>query len=112
MSKVYYFLLQQPKYTIGAYCAQVGHATSMLFCNHSTQMQDYAKDSKNMTKVVLKLDSALDVAELKKMLENENIEFVEWIEQPENIITCIATVPLKKDFIVEKNLFRNYKLFK
>lgn len=47
---------------------------------------------------------------LATKLTEENIDHKLWIEQPENIPTCIATKPYPKDQV--QKYFKKFKLFK
>lgn len=47
---------------------------------------------------------------LTEQLKEQNIDHKLWMEQPENIPTCIAVKPYPKAQI--QSLFKKYKLFK
>lgn len=50
----------------------------------------------DMTKVVYKIPNLQNLKELQVEFRNLGILSYEWIEQPENITTCIAFGPLHK----------------
>ena len=62
-----------------------------------------------MRKVVLKCESENQIADLQKNLDKEKIDYVMWTEQPENIVTCLATAPKEMDIL--KPFFKHFKLF-
>ncbi|RUS77956.1 hypothetical protein EGW08_014265 [Elysia chlorotica] len=100
------------KWPVGALVAQACHACSAvvhMFHNDPTT-QEYLTDLDNMHKIVLE---ATDEASLTKLAENlvsNNISHKLWIEQPENIPTCIAVKPYRKNDV--KHCFKGFKLFK
>lgn len=50
------------------------------------------------------------INKLKAKLEENSIEHKLWIEQPENIPTCLAVKPYPKEEI--QQYFKKFKLFK
>ena len=63
-----------------------------------------------MHKVVLKCESAEALTSLAEALKEKQIHHKLWIEQPENIPTCVALKPCLKstayDFLKDLKLFR------
>lgn len=56
---------------------------------------------------------AKDEDSLRKLSETltaENVDHKLWIEQPENIPTCVAVKPYRKDSV--QNYFKTFKLFR
>lgn len=76
--------------------------------DHETQ--EYVKQLDSMTKVVLKAENEAQLLEVCDSLTSNQISFVLWREQPENIYTCLATTPRSRDLM--KPLLKNFKLFK
>lgn len=108
----YIILRKDLKWPSGALMAQVAHAsTSAIHLNYTDELtQLYLKDLDRMHKCVLGIDNSNDLEELSSQLQSNNIKFKLWIEQPENIATCLATKPYYKSNI--ENLFKKFKLFK
>lgn len=71
--------------------------------------QAYLDNLNAMHKVVLKAESDHQLDDLIAQLRAQKIEHHVWIEQPENIRTCVATAPHEKTIL--QPLFRPFKLF-
>ena len=56
-------------------------------------MLEYLNDIGQMHKVVLETKNLVQLQKVITTLKENGIEFVEWNEQPEDILTCIATRP-------------------
>uniref|UniRef100_T1JCY8 peptidyl-tRNA hydrolase n=1 Tax=Strigamia maritima TaxID=126957 RepID=T1JCY8_STRMM len=85
------------KWSLGAIIAQACHATAAIvytFRNDPNVMQ-YTKDLDKMHKVILEIPDDISLQILAATLSHDNIDFKLWIEQPENIATCLATKPKK-----------------
>ncbi|XP_076227795.1 putative peptidyl-tRNA hydrolase PTRHD1 [Nomia melanderi] len=105
-------LLKVMKWPVGAIVAQACHACTAvthLFYNDS-YMQDYLKNLDDMHKIVLEVPDESSLNTLSIQLKNSDIDHKLWIEQPENIPTCLVTKPYPKDKV--KSYFKEYKLFK
>lgn len=63
-----------------------------------------------MTKVVLKAESEQQIIDASTKLEENGIKYYIWREQPENIITALATIPHERETL--KPLLSNFKLFR
>ena len=63
-----------------------------------------------MRKVVLKIANENDLTSLKKSLDDNNVKYHCWREQPENIESCLATYPANHDEISQ--FFKHLKLFR
>lgn len=74
------------------------------------QTSEYLKDLERMTKVVLKANSEQEILAASEILKENNIEHHIWREQPENIISSLATVPRNRDLL--KPLLKDFKLFR
>lgn len=62
-----------------------------------------------MHKVVVRAESDDQLKELIERLETNRVAHHVWIEQPENIRTCVATAPNDKELL--QPYFRQFKLF-
>ncbi|XP_063931714.1 putative peptidyl-tRNA hydrolase PTRHD1 [Zophobas morio] len=105
-------LLKELGWPIGAVIAQACHAaTAVTHLFHEDEhTQLYLKDLDNMHKVVLEAPNESSLVTLKDKLNENNIKHKLWIEQPENIPTCLVAKPYPKDEI--QKYFKKFKLFK
>jgi len=105
-------LLKELKWPVGAVLAQACHAVTAVthLFHEDEQMRLYLKDLDNMNKVVLEAPNEQSIMNLKNRLEEDNVKHKLWIEQPENIPTCIAVKPYAKEEI--QKYFKKFKLFK
>ncbi|XP_070533424.1 putative peptidyl-tRNA hydrolase PTRHD1 [Ptychodera flava] len=105
-------LLHTLKWPTGAIIAQACHAcTAVLHTFHSDpNVQQYTSDLDHMHKVVLEAKDEDSVRKLSDKLQEDNIDHKLWIEQPENIPTCLASKPYPKEQI--QKYFKKFKLFK
>jgi peptidyl-tRNA hydrolase len=84
---------------MGAIVAQGCHAVTACVAKYGSLeiFKDYtaASNIQNMRKAVLSctLDKWMQI---KTMMINGQIEFIEWYEQPENVLTAVAVVPGSK----------------
>lgn len=88
-------LQKKLKWPLGAVIAQACHACMGIVT--SNMMDDcvkrYLKDMDRMHKVVVGIESEDSLKNLSQELEKSGISHMLWIEQPENVPTCIATKP-------------------
>ncbi|ALC48433.1 CG14903 [Drosophila busckii] len=93
---------------LGAVIAQCCHATAATMSMFATDAdtKTYLEDMDHMHKVVLEVKNEGALLKLSEKLEENDIEHKLWIEQPENIPTCIALKPYKKEVVHQyvKNL--------
>ncbi|XP_069461779.1 putative peptidyl-tRNA hydrolase PTRHD1 [Ambystoma mexicanum] len=84
---------------LGALVAQACHAATAVIHLHYTHPHTsaYLQDLDRMHKVILEAPDEATLAALADTLKQENIDHKVWIEQPENIVTCIALRPYPKD---------------
>lgn len=61
-------------------------------------------------KVVLEVKGEAQLQTLSKRLSENGVEHKVWMEQPENIATCLATMPASKSAIQQH--FKKYQLCK
>ena len=108
----YIVLRKDLNWPLGALIAQCCHASTAAMHLYSSDelTQRYFSNLDNMHKVVLGAENLADLESLNKKLIDNNLKFKLWTEQPENILTGLATKPyLKKD--IEK-FFKRFKLLK
>ncbi|CAG9865056.1 unnamed protein product [Phyllotreta striolata] len=105
-------LLKQLEWPVGALIAQACHAvTAAIHLFYQDEItQEYLKDTDNMHKVVLEAPDEKALVSLKDKLEENGIKYKLWIEQPENIPTCLVCKPYIKDDV--QKYFKKFKLFK
>ncbi|KAJ8462012.1 hypothetical protein ONZ51_g11173 [Trametes cubensis] len=88
--------------------AQVAHATSAVL--HETRdrpdTQAYLEDLKNMRKVVMQTNDQASIERLAGLLSTMDppVPYHLWIEQPENISTCLALAPNRRESRIKKAL--------
>lgn len=105
-------LLRLLSWPIGAVIAQACHASTAAQWMHrdDSNTLQYTSDLDNMHKVVLEAPSQDELEKLSGKLSADEIDHKLWIEQPENIPTCLATKPYPKQQI--QSYFKKFKLFK
>ncbi|KAJ8985341.1 hypothetical protein NQ317_008372 [Molorchus minor] len=105
-------LLKELKWPAGAVIAQACHAvTAVTHLFHDDEVtQKYLKDLDNMHKVVLEAADEKSLYDLRDKLEETGIKCKLWIEQPENIATCLVSKPYVKEEV--QKYFKKFKLFK
>lgn len=105
-------LIKELKWPVGAVIAQACHAvtavTHLFYEDEHTQ--EYLKDLENMHKVVLEASDESSLVSLKEKLESGGVKHKLWIEQPENIPTCLVAKPYPKEQV--QKYFKKFKLFK
>lgn len=99
-------------WSTGALIAQACHASvaaiTKTLDNQNTK--DYLNDIDNMHKIILKADKVEDLTEAEEKLNGIKVSHRLWIEQPENIPTCLAVSPQPKSLV--QAIFKQLKLFK
>ncbi|KAF9647731.1 peptidyl-tRNA hydrolase II [Thelephora ganbajun] len=101
-------LLVQEGWGVGPLMAQVAHATSAVL--HETreraETKEYLDDLLNMYKSVFQVDNLEKLEKLANALRSADppISHHLWIEQPENIPTCLAVAPNRRNPKVKKAL--------
>jgi peptidyl-tRNA hydrolase len=100
------------KWPLGALIAQCCHAsTAAIHLNYTDeQCSQYLKDLNNMHKIVVAVPNEQELKLLADALNNNNIKYKLWIEQPENFPTCLAIKPYNKNLVA--SFFKAFKLFK
>ena len=61
-------------------------------------------------KVVLEVKGGQQLENLSNRLKENNIGYKLWVEQPENFVTCLATVPCSKAKVQQH--FKKFQLCK
>ena len=104
--------LKSMGWPVGAVIAQACHActavTHIYYNDNYTQA--YLANLDNMRKVILEVSDETSLNSLHLKLKDEDIHHKLWIEQPENISTCLVTKPYPKDKV--QPYFKKYKLLK
>ncbi|KAJ8910079.1 hypothetical protein NQ315_012856 [Exocentrus adspersus] len=105
-------LLKELQWPVGAVIAQACHAAvAVTHLFHDDEItRQYLEDLDRMHKVVLEATDEKILITLKNRLEENNIKYKLWIEQPENISTCLVTKPYPKEEV--QKYFKKFKLFK
>ncbi|EHB18926.1 hypothetical protein GW7_17052 [Heterocephalus glaber] len=96
----------------GALVAQACHAATAALHLHRDHPHTgaYLQELGHMRKVVLEAPDEPALKELAETLRQKNIDHALWLEQPENIATCIALRPYPKEEVSQ--LLRKFRLFK
>ncbi|KAJ2778573.1 hypothetical protein H4R18_004517 [Coemansia javaensis] len=86
-------ILQWP---LGSIVAQGAHAAvaAMHRFRDDERVQEYTRDLDAMHKVVLQTKNEASLLKIADGLTQQSVPFYLWTEQPENIPTCLATVPV------------------
>ena len=115
-------LLTEKNWSVGSIIAQAVHAsvaavwssrdneTTNKYCEHSTTDISIASGINQMRTVVLQAKTTEEVVELGRRLQSAQVKFRLWKEEPESIITALATVPLPKKEVQDH--FKGFKLFR
>jgi len=100
------------KWPIGALIAQACHACTAVISKHrdDENVLSYVGDVDNMRKVVLKCSNDEELNQLATVLTENKVDHKLWVEQPENITTCLVTKPYEKTQV--QSYFKKFKLFK
>lgn len=105
-------LTKTHKFTHGMLMAQAAHAgiKSIKTFENEEKTKKYLEDVDNMTTVILKIDSN-DIDDIVNLCQRNSIKYVDWIEQPENILTAMATEIIDKNLIDVTSIFKKYRLY-
>ncbi|XP_068928089.1 putative peptidyl-tRNA hydrolase PTRHD1 [Petaurus breviceps papuanus] len=97
---------------LGALVAQGCHAAIAALHVHRDHpnTEAYLQDLGSMRKVVLEAPDEAALMALAETLKQNNIDYMLWLEQPENIATCIALRPYFKGEV--NTHLRKFKLLK
>ena len=96
----------------GALIAQACHASvaSIARTITSNVTTNYLRDLESMHKIILRADKEDDLTTIVAKLKEANVAHHLWIEQPENIASCLACSPQPKSLV--QAIFKRFKLFK
>ncbi|KAJ1983592.1 peptidyl-tRNA hydrolase domain-containing protein 1 [Dimargaris verticillata] len=80
---------------------QACHATSAALCKfrHEPNVQQYTKNLESMHKVVLETKNQASLLKVAEGLTQSQISHYLWVEQPENLETCLATIPVPRSSV-------------
>jgi peptidyl-tRNA hydrolase len=99
---------------LGSSAAQGSHssvaAIAKALQEKDADTVEYLEQLQSMRKVVLKAEDADQLTRLQAELTTQNVPHHLWIEQPENVPTCLVTYPRDKNTIA--HLFKRFRLFK
>jgi peptidyl-tRNA hydrolase len=110
-------LVQSMGWPLGSVVAQACHAAVAIIWrerNHSELMREYFGENDelvpSMHTVVLGISSEEKMMNLSAKLDAGEISHHLWREQPENIVTALASVPARKSVL--SPFFRSLKLLR
>ncbi|XP_072218102.1 putative peptidyl-tRNA hydrolase PTRHD1 [Leuresthes tenuis] len=105
-------LVHKLSWPLGAVITQACHAaTAALHLSYGDpDTQRYLAELDSMHKVVLGAPDEAALSSLSESLTQAGVSHKLWIEQPENIPTCLALKPYPKETV--QPLMRKFKLFK
>ncbi|XP_046517426.1 putative peptidyl-tRNA hydrolase PTRHD1 [Equus quagga] len=96
----------------GALVAQACHAATAALHIHRDHPHTvaYLRELGRMRKVVLEAPDETTLKLLAETLQQKNIDHMLWLEQPENIATCVALRPYPKEEV--NQYLKKFRLFK
>ncbi|XP_075893855.1 putative peptidyl-tRNA hydrolase PTRHD1 [Nelusetta ayraudi] len=105
-------LVHKLSWPLGAVITQACHAATAAIHLHygDADTQQYLAELDSMHKVVLGAPDEAALSTLAETLTQAGVAHKLWIEQPENIPTCLALKPCAKETV--QPLLRKFKLFK
>ncbi|XP_026088697.1 putative peptidyl-tRNA hydrolase PTRHD1 [Carassius auratus] len=105
-------LIHTLSWPLGAVITQACHAaTAAIHLHYSdSDTQEYLAELDSMHKVVLQAPDEASLSALASSLLEKDIAHKLWMEQPENIPTCLALKPYPKDAV--QPFLKKFKLFK
>ncbi|KAI8921683.1 hypothetical protein BC831DRAFT_476154 [Entophlyctis helioformis] len=100
---------QLPGWTSGSVIAQACHGVTAVLAKHWHEpcVAEYVAGLESMHKVVLAVKNTGHLDKVATALRSAGVQHEQWIEQPDNIVTAVVTVPLRRSFAVP--LFRGAK---
>ncbi|KAG0039415.1 peptidyl-tRNA hydrolase domain-containing protein 1 [Podila clonocystis] len=106
-------LIKALGWSTGSVIAQACHASTAVL--HKTSelhdTREYLADLSNMHKVVLEVKNVAHLEALAASLSGLHVPHVTWREQPEDILTCLSTSPIRRNQEV-KDAFKKCSLFR
>ncbi|XP_068433532.1 putative peptidyl-tRNA hydrolase PTRHD1 [Clinocottus analis] len=105
-------LVHKLSWPLGAVITQACHAATAAIHLHygDPDTQRYLSELDSMHKVVLGAPDETALSSLSDSLTQAGVAHKLWVEQPENIPTCLALKPCPKETV--QPLLRKFKLFK
>ncbi|XP_061669077.1 putative peptidyl-tRNA hydrolase PTRHD1 [Syngnathoides biaculeatus] len=105
-------LVHKLSWPLGAVIAQACHAATAAVHLHYADLdtQSYLAELDAMHKVVLAAPDEAALFGLSERLTQAGVGHKLWIEQPENVATCLAVKPHPKELL--QPLLGDFKLFK
>ncbi|XP_003473202.3 putative peptidyl-tRNA hydrolase PTRHD1 [Cavia porcellus] len=96
----------------GALVAQACHAATAALHLHRNHphTEAYLRELGRMRKVVLEAPDETTLKELAETLQQKSIDHMLWLEQPENIATCLALRPYPKEEV--SPYLKRFRLFR
>ncbi|KAJ2846828.1 hypothetical protein IWW36_004162, partial [Coemansia brasiliensis] len=91
-------LVKVLQWPLGSVVSQGAHAAVAVMHKYrdDERVKEYVQDLDSMHKVVLETKNETSLLKMADNLKLKNIPFYLWTEQPENIPTCLATVPIMR----------------
>ncbi|KAJ1334669.1 hypothetical protein BSLG_007824 [Batrachochytrium salamandrivorans] len=86
----------------GSMVAQACHAVTKVLARHPNdpRVVEYLEGLDSMHKVVLGIKNMGQLEKLRLALQEAGFDHEEWVEQPEGIVTSIATLPYRRSIAV------------
>jgi peptidyl-tRNA hydrolase len=117
MDKAIYVVIRKDlskvlKWPIGAIINQACHAVTSVVNEfyEDKDMKEYLNNLSTMRKVTLQTEDEESLNKICNLLNENDKLYIKWIENPEEIFTCIATKPYSKqeigDLLKECKLYR------
>ncbi|XP_061610048.1 putative peptidyl-tRNA hydrolase PTRHD1 [Phyllopteryx taeniolatus] len=105
-------LVHKLSWPLGAVITQACHAATAAVHLHyaDRDTQSYLAELDSMHKVVLAAPDEAALSGLSESLTQAGVAHKLWIEQPENMATCLALKPYPRERV--QPLLRKFKLFK
>ncbi|XP_054267860.1 putative peptidyl-tRNA hydrolase PTRHD1 [Macrosteles quadrilineatus] len=105
-------LIKSSNWPVGAVIAQACHAATAVihkfYDDPATQL--YLQNLDNMHKIILEVPDEETLKKISEELKEDSVSHKLWIEQPENVATCLAVKPSPKEDV--QKYFKKYKLMK
>jgi hypothetical protein len=91
-------LVENDAWPDGSMITQACHAStkSIWTFRNDPAVIEYTTNLDSMTKVTLQVKNEEKLIKLETELIENGIDVVRWIEMPENLLSCIATKPIRK----------------
>ncbi len=94
-----YISTQSLGWTNGPMIAQACHASTAVLWQHRdhANVVEYMSDLDHMHKVVMEVKNESQLLKVCDALDKTGILYKRWVEQPENLLTGIATIPYVRE---------------